>query len=639
MSARPQTAPPATGRTVPPAAGRSGPQAADLVSALSAAPGTPQPAEVLLGPLTGPARVHTAENGSGRGLAVLLWCGSVHVLVHDLAHEGDGGCPQCLAWFLSRSVESAELPYDEMSGTGASGAAHGDAFWQQLGPALRASVTRLAVLLLRAPSPGGALATIDRASGAVRQGHVPPRTGCPVRTPTATTTIAFGAVPELLEKSEGSLRARRPLPTTLTADYLGPHSMFREPLFDLDGPLPQAQVGLPLGNGMLEPGIGRSLSFNKSRTTAVLEGLERHAGFCHQRVEGTVEATLAELGEQGIDPRTLGQHSAGQYAREGFLWAPLGPAETVEWVPLTPLGDGPARYLPEVALSWVRRIGARQPFFYDTSNGFALGQSHEEATLHGLFEIVERDAFLLTWYRKLLLPELVLGPGDSHLRALMDRVEVVTGFRVRLFWATQDIDVPVVLALAQRDAETGPCTLVSTATSLYPRAAAESAIFEVSARVASLRHVFDKDPVHRERLAEDFDALVEMDDHSLLGALPSSREWFAFLDTPDRPELSLTELAASAPVFDTLDKDLDHVRARIEATGTYAYAADVTTPELRWRGLVCTRSFVPGCVPMTFGHGTRRLEGLPRLHDGSLPHASLLPDDMTPAGVPPHPFA
>jgi ribosomal protein S12 methylthiotransferase accessory factor len=590
-------------------------------------------------------------------VAVLFWCGSVHVLTYDLEHGRDGGCPRCLAWFLSRNVEFAELPRPGASADGPEAVARARAHWQQLGPALRATVTGLAVRLLREPAPGGSLATVARAAGPVRRGVVPPRTGCPGHRPatadtatanaettttataTTTTTISFGSAPDLLEKAEGALRARRPLPSTLTSDYLGPHALFREPLVDLDGPLPQAQVGLPLGNGMLEPGVGRTRSFGRSRTTAVLEGLERHTGFCHQPVDGTVRASLAELGERGLDPRTLGHHAAEQYAREDFLWEPVDPAEELNWVPLTPLGDGPARYLPEVALSWVRRAGARKPFFYDTSNGFALGQSPEEATLHGLFEIVERDAFLLAWYRRLLLPELTLGPADRDITELMERVEVVTGFRVRLYWATLDIDVPVVLALAQRDADAGPCTLVSTAAGLHPRAVAESAIMEVSARVASLRHAFDDDPAHRQRLAEDFDLLVDMDDHSLLGALPTSRDWYSFLTTPDRPELPLAAAVAAAPHFDTLDQDLDHVRGRIEAVGTHAYAADVTTSELRWRGLVCTRSFVPGCVPMTFGQATRRLEGLPRLDGRSLPYASCLPDDMTPADVPPHPFA
>jgi ribosomal protein S12 methylthiotransferase accessory factor len=635
------------------------PLATDLVSALSAETGDAQePAEILLGPLTDPTRMRAGGSGSGPGIAVLFWCGSIHVLAYDPAHGHDGGCPRCLAWFLTRHVDSAQLPLQEASESDSAAGARSHALWQQAGPALRTVVTRTATQLLRETSVAGTLATVDRASGAVRQGHVPPRTGCPAHQSatattstkttttttstskiTSTTTVAFGSTPELLEKSDGALRTRRPLPPTLTSDYMGPHSLFREPLVDLDGPLPTAQVSLPLGNGVQEPGVGRSRNFNKSRTTAVLEALERHTGFCHQPSDGTVEASLSELGQRAIDPRTLGYHSDEEYAQHDFLFAPLDEAESVEWVPVTPLGDGPARYLPEVALSWVRRAGTRKPFFYDTSNGFALGQSYEEATLHGLFEIVERDAFLLTWYRKLLLPELTLGPADSDIKDLMARVEIVTGFQVRLFWATLDIGIPVVLALAQRDASSGPCTLVSTAASLYPRAAAESAIFEVAARVASIRCTFDDDPVHRRQLADDFGSLRTMDDHSLLGALPTSREWFSFLTRPDRPEIGLTEVAATAPEFGTLDKDLDHVRAQVEAAGSHIYAADVTTPELRWRGLVCTRSFIPGCLPMTFGHGNRRLEGLPRLHREPLPCASQLLPGQTPADVPPHPFA
>lgn len=621
----------------------------DLVAALADGTGAPAPAEVLLGPLTAPARVHGGGDGTGPGVAVLFWCGGVHVLAYDPPHRGDGsgggggrdgGCPQCLAWFLTRSAADADTPAEAVPESGPEGDARSRALWRQAGPALRTTTVRVARDLLRGPSPSGALATIDRAAGTVRQGRVPPRAGCPACGPaTVATTVPFGSAPELLEKADGTLRARRPLPPTLLSDYLGPHSLFREPLVDLDGPVPTAQVSLPLGGGGREPGVGRTRTFDASRRTAVLEGLERHTGFCRRTPRDTVEATLAELGKRAVDPRTLGCHTDGQYAQEGFPFAPLGADETVRWVPVTPVGDGPAEYLPEAALSWVHRPGERRPFFYDTSNGFALGQSHEEATLHGILEVVERDAFLLAWYRGLLLPELRPGPADGGVRDVMARVETATGFRVRLYWATLDIDIPVVLALARREADNGPCTLVSTAAGLDPRAAAESAIFEVAARVASIRHMYDDDPGHRRRLAEDFGALRTMEDHSLLGALPSSREWFAFLTEPDRPEIGLTEAAEAAPVHAALDEDLEYVRAKVEAAGLDVYAADVTTPELRWRGLVCTRSFVPGCLPMTFGHGNRRLEGLPRLDGGTLPWASCLPPGRTPADVPPHPFA
>ncbi|MET8243292.1 YcaO-like family protein [Streptomyces sp. NPDC005202] len=419
---------------------------------------------------------------------------------------------------------------------------------------------------------------------------------------------------------------------------MGAHSLFREPLLDLDGPVPAAQIGVPLNSGDLEPGIGRTLNFTKSRVTAVLEGLERYTGFHFRATDGIVEASLAELGARAIDPRTLGYHFDAQYAQEDFPYAPLGVDEQIRWVEVTPLGDGRARYLPEMALSWVRRPTSRKPLFYDTSNGFALGQSPEEATLHGILEIVERDAFLLTWYRRLLLPELTLGPADREIQDLVERVEIVTGFRIRLYWAALDTGIPVVVALAQRDSTSGPCTFVSAGASLYPRSAAESAILEVSAILSAITHSFEGNREHGERLAADFRSVRTMSDHSLVGALPTSREWFDFLTTRDRPDISLTEVSKSGPVFSTLREDLDYVRGRIEAVGSDVYAADVTTPELRWRELVCTRAFVPGFLPMTFGHDTRRMEGLPRLHCDSLPCVSQLSPGQSPVDVPPHPF-
>ncbi|MCT9089599.1 YcaO-like family protein [Streptomyces sp. ASQP_92] len=616
------------------------PPVADPLLALLADAGAPTPAEVLLGTLTGPARLATPDDappGSGRGVAVLFWRGSVHVLGYD--REG-GGCPRCLCWFLTRQVvPRPAAPYGEPADDTARARAAAETLWHGLTPALRAVVGGLAALLLRGDRPGGSLVTVDRASGTVQPGRIPPRAGCPGCPPsTATTAVTFDTEPASLVKAEGTLRTRAPLPATLASDYVGPHALFRSPLVDLDGPVPAAQVHLPLGNGDLEPGIGRSHTFTASRRTAVLEGLERYTGFHYRPSQGIVEATLGELGARAIDPRTLGYHADEQYAREDFPFAPLGAEETVRWVPVTPLGEGPARHLPEPALTWVRPDGARKPFFYDTSNGFALGQSPEEATLHGILEVVERDAFLLTWYRRLVLPELVIGPADRALRDLVERVDIVTGFRVRLFWAALDTGIPVVLALAQRDAATGPCTFVSTGAGLDPRRAAESAIFEVAAILSAVTHSFEENLAHAARLADDFHLVRTMADHSLLGALPGSRPWFDFLSTPDRPTLGFAEAAAAVPVSATLGEDLDHVRTRIEAVGAHIYVADVTTPELRWRGLQCTRTFIPGFLPMTFGHDTRRLVGLPRLDRAPLPYASLLPPGRSAAEVPPHPF-
>ena len=45
-------------------------------------------------------------------------------------------------------------------------------------------------------------------------------------------------------------------------------------------------------------------------------------------------------------------------------------------------------------------------FIAESSSGSALGGSYEEARLHSLFELAERDAFLLSWHRRQALPRI-----------------------------------------------------------------------------------------------------------------------------------------------------------------------------------------------------------------------------------------
>src|SRR5699024_12492702 len=47
-----------------------------------------------------------------------------------------------------------------------------------------------------------------------------------------------------------------------------------------------------------------------------------------------------------------------------------------------------------------------------TSNGLACGITYKEAALSGLFETIERDAFMLTWYNKLSLPKIDINFSD-----------------------------------------------------------------------------------------------------------------------------------------------------------------------------------------------------------------------------------
>ena len=82
-------------------------------------------------------------------------------------------------------------------------------------------------------------------------------------------------------------------------------------------------------------------------------------------------------------------------------------------------------------------LGGEEGFVYETSNGSAVGGSLEEAILYGIFEVVERDSFLLTWYARLQVPRLdYSSSGDSELILMIGRLTAVTGYEVRLYNTT-----------------------------------------------------------------------------------------------------------------------------------------------------------------------------------------------------------
>lgn len=85
-------------------------------------------------------------------------------------------------------------------------------------------------------------------------------------------------------------------------------------------------------------------------------------------------------------------------------------------------------------------------FVYEVSSGCAMGGSIEEATLNGLFEVIERDAFLCNWYGQQTPVELSLRDASNpDIHFLLARSEaqgyklhafdIGTGFGVHCIWA------------------------------------------------------------------------------------------------------------------------------------------------------------------------------------------------------------
>jgi ribosomal protein S12 methylthiotransferase accessory factor len=379
---------------------------------------------------------------------------------------------------------------------------------------------------------------------------------------------------------------------------------------------------------------GQTTRFDDSRTAGLLEGLERYAGLRDHSGGPQIVRSLANLPSPAVDPRECGVYTDELY-RESSTYRPFDPDEPIPWVTGYSLRDDRAVLVPR-RIAYYGEPDDQDVFVDGSSNGCAIGSSLEEAILHGMLELVERDAALLAWYGRATLPEI--DPRSCHdpwTRFMLEQVRL-SGFDVRLFDCRIDLAIPVVLAVAARRDE-GPGQLVfATGASLDPVGAVRSALSEVASYAPDMPGRLEARQAEVEAMAADFDKVVDLMDHSLLHGLPAMAAHSGFLLKP-RPRCSMAELYAGVqPGAPDLLADLAHCRNQLVAAGFDVVVVDQSTPEHQLLDLRTVRVVVPGLLPIDFGWRKQRALHMPRLRDAFRRVPGLTDAEVH---LVPHPYA
>ncbi|MGW4795707.1 TOMM precursor leader peptide-binding protein [Nonomuraea sp. NPDC004297] len=406
-----------------------------------------------------------------------------------------------------------------------------------------------------------------------------------------------------------------------------------------EGGLPVARAHLAIrGTDATESGWGRDLSYRGSVVTAILEAVERWGGLQAGGRRPAVRAAWRDVRDTAIDPRSFGLHDESRYGRPGFPFVPFHDDLELSWIWAHSFGRGEPVLVPETyAYYGAHLLSPDEPrLAYEISNGCALGGSLEEAILHGLLEVAERDAFLMTWYARRPVAAIDLGTArDPRLRMLAAHLEERTGRTITVLDTTVEHGVPTVWAIAvDRDGGERARAVCAGGAHLDPERAAGNALRELGPILASVERAYRQHRARVSAMAADPALVTTMGDHSLLYADPAVFSRLEFLFAAQRRR-SLDELGV--PVSpDDLTEDLERAVGRFLAAGLDVVVVDQSTPEQSGAGLSCVKVIVPGALPMTFGHGMRRVTGLPRLF--RVPR--LLGDPappVTPADLNPHP--
>ncbi|WP_443076204.1 TOMM precursor leader peptide-binding protein [Streptomyces sp. NBC_01716] len=392
---------------------------------------------------------------------------------------------------------------------------------------------------------------------------------------------------------------------------------------------------------------GHADTFAQSVRIGVLEGLERYAGMRSRAKAAGVHGSLDGLrkaGERALDPREVGLYSE-EFHRANPRVTPFHPDRELPWVWGYSLRDHQPVLVPEV-LTYYHAPGLENRFVQESSNGCASGGCMEEAVYFGLMEVVERDAFLLTWYGKAALPEL--DPRTSTraaTRQMVDRLQMY-GYEARFFDTRISFPIPVVTGVAVRPDGGRGRMCFGAGAGLDPESALAGALCEIATDAVNLRGRTERDEVRLRAMATDYDKVAALHDHPLAYGIPEMGNNAHFLigepGAPRPRKRSLTEAYGDGslpPVSDDLRDDLTRCVSAVTDKGFDVVVVDQTMPEQRDLGLTTVSVLVPGLLPIDFGWTRQRALKMPRLRT-ALREAGLRDHDLTDAdlNLAPHPF-
>jgi thiazole/oxazole-forming peptide maturase SagD family component len=241
-----------------------------------------------------------------------------------------------------------------------------------------------------------------------------------------------------------------------------------------------------------------------------------------------------------------------------------------------------------------------------TSNGAAAGWDLWGAAERAVFELLERDAVMVTWRTRLTWPRLT--PSLSPACEQLFRMLMGLGIRGHLIDMSALHRVPIVGCVLAGRVRGRPIVGFGSAAARCTEAASIRAIRESSAAYSIVAH-----RLLSGRRPPDIDAVQDFEDNALYYLDPERQQHLSFLiDGP------LVTDAGAAIQSDVASIELVHrIGSSLADGGLRVTIVDITPAAFRRRGPHAVKALSRDLVPLEIGAPGQELH--PRLLAGSVP--------------------
>ena len=323
----------------------------------------------------------------------------------------------------------------------------------------------------------------------------------------------------------------------------------------------------------------------EAELVALCEAAERYCGSVMPRI--LTPATLDEVPEPFIAPSRLRPLAE----REGSgAHAGIDRHSKLAWVTAQRLQDGRYGLVPAAAVYAPYPFDNEPRWLHPITTGLAAGSCPQEAAWRGLLEVIERDAWALTWEQK--LPSTALMPCcESVQKVLNGTTQGSSTVEMRLL--PTDHGIPVVLARSTEDTGQECIACFGTKAGVTLHDAMAGALAELAqSRVYVRTLLIRRPPPGRIR------DVRRMEDHYTFYCQRERHHHLDFLrDGPSQPPGGCDRDDGLLPHL----KKLDRIVTALESVYLEPWVVDVTTADIQLAGIHVVRALVPDMIPICYG--------------------------------------
>jgi ribosomal protein S12 methylthiotransferase accessory factor len=336
---------------------------------------------------------------------------------------------------------------------------------------------------------------------------------------------------------------------------------------------------------------GASFEKEKAIIKAACEAIERYCLGCYKE-ENLFYAAYREIKDKSLPIEEVVSFSKLQLKEKKFANCCWNEKDKFFWVEGYSLFERKKTYIPAQLVFVPYDFRKEKIIRLPISTGGAAGRSFSFALLGGIFEILERDAFMIHYLSKSFgeLIEIsnqpILGEIERYFRK----------YRLNLYLINMPTDIKVYnfLALIVDKTGVGPALSAGLKSGLDPLKVAIGAIEECWHSRPWIRDDLNKLP-DLEKIINEGDKIVDIKKRGLFWAhkkmLRYAEPWFK-----NKRKISFFDLK-SLSSGETKD-DLDYVLALLRKKGHKVYYVDITKPEVLKYGFKVIKTVIPSLHPL-----------------------------------------